>query len=399
MKNSTHKLLINRVGFITGILFILISCQNSVEKKLQLEIDQIAARFVPDKRIGICNVKAKSGVKGTIILTGETTSLQAKQDITKTLYNKGISLIDSIIILPDSTKNRNYLGLVTLSVINLRKEPAHSSELVSQAILGTPLLILKNTGSWLLVQTPDNYISWTEESSVRTMTRTEMTAWKKSTRVIYCENTGWLYDSTSVSSGVVGDLVGGSLLEKTGELNGFISVDLPDGRKGFAEKQKLTDFDTWKNTVSGNEESICKVAVTYMGLPYLWGGSSTKGVDCSGFVQSVYFRNGVILARDASLQALHGLKIDISDGYSRLKKGDLLFFGSKENGMSHVTHVAIYLGKNEYINSSGRVMINSLDSTQVNYSSYRQNSLLTTKRIIGVEGDPGIVPVNKHPWY
>lgn len=398
MKNSTHKLLINRVGFITGILFILISCQNSVEKKLQLEIDQIAARFVPDKRIGICNVKAKSGVKGTIILTGETTSLQAKQDITKTLYNKGISLIDSIIILPDSTKNRNYLGLVTLSVINLRKEPAHSSELVSQAILGTPLLILKNTGSWLLVQTPDNYISWTEESSVRTMTRTEMTAWKKSTRVIYCENTGWLYDSTSVSSGVVGDLVGGSLLEKTGELNGFISVDLPDGRKGFAEKQKLTDFDTWKNTVSGNEESICKVAVTYMGLPYLWGGSSTKGVDCSGFVQSVYFRNGVILARDASLQALHGLKIDISDGYSRLKKGDLLFFGSKENGMSHVTHVAIYLGKNEYINSSGRVMINSLDS-QVNYSSYRQNSLLTTKRIIGVEGDPGIVPVNKHPWY
>ena len=97
------------------------------------------------------------------------------------------------------------------------------------------------------------------------------------------------------------------------------------------------------------------VALTYMGIPYLWGGSSVKGVDCSGFVQSVFFRNGIILARDASLQALHGLPVDISDGFNRLKKGDLLFFGSKENGDSHVTHVALYLGNNEYINSSGRV--------------------------------------------
>ena len=57
---------------------------------------------------------------------------------------------------------------------------------------------------------------------------------------------------------------------------------------------------------SCTEESICKVARTFLGLPYLWGGSSAKAVDCSGFVQSVYFMNGLILPRDASLQALHG---------------------------------------------------------------------------------------------
>ena len=96
---------------------------------------------------------------------------------------------------------------------------------------------------------------------------------------------------------------------------------------------------------------------------------------------------------------MHGLQIDITDGYSRLRKGDLLFFGSKENGISHVTHVAIYLGNLEYINSAGRVMINSLDSTQKNYNSDRMNSLLMAKRIIGVGHDSGIVPVNKHPWY
>ncbi len=104
-----------------------------------------------------------------------------------------------------------------------------------------------------------------------------------------------------------------------------------------------------------------------MGIPYLWGGSSPKGADCSGFVQSVFFRNGLILQRDASLQALHGLNVDISDGYDRLKKGDLLFFGSLVNNLPHVTHVAIYLGNKEYINSSGRVMINSLDSTRCEF--------------------------------
>ena len=87
----------------------------------------------------------------------------------------------------------------------------------------------------------------------------------------------------------------------------------------------------------------------------MWGGSSVKGVDCSGFVQSVFFRNGLILARDASLQALHGSPVDITAGFGNLRRGDLLFFGSKENGIAHVTHVAIYLGNSDYINSSGRV--------------------------------------------
>ena len=141
----------------------------------------------------------------------------------------------------------------------------------------------------------------------------EMAIWKKSSRVIYLENTGWLYDSPADNSGVVGDLVGGSIIEKIGQSNGYVSVVLPDGRKGFVEKKKVMDFDDWKNTVSCTEESVCNVAKTFLGLPYLWGGSSSKAVDCSGFVQSVYFMNGLILQRDASLQALHGSSVDITE--------------------------------------------------------------------------------------
>jgi gamma-D-glutamyl-L-lysine dipeptidyl-peptidase len=399
MKRTKFKRLFNCFGTIIVLLFIISSCRETNEKKLQSVIDHIAAQMVPDHRVGICSVKLKSGEKGTLILTGETTNQAAKKEIIKALNNRDKSLIDSIVILPDTLKNKKYFGLVTLSVINLRKEPDHRSELVSQARLGTPVLILKNVNSWVQIQTPDNYISWTEESSVKLLNRMDLAGWKKAKKVIYLENAGWLYDIPSYNSGVAGDLVGGSIIEKTGELNGYVCVVLPDGRKGFVEKQKVKDFDAWKGSVPCTEASICKVAKTFMGLPYLWGGTSSKAVDCSGFVQSVYIMNGLILSRDASLQALHGVTIDITNDFKRLRNGDLLFFGSKKNGSSHVTHVAIYIGNNEYINSSGRVMINSLDSTQINYSSFRMNSLLAAKRIIGVDNDPGIVPFIKHPWY
>lgn len=381
------------------MLLTTVACKTYYNGRYQQEIDSIAAIYVPDHRVGICNVKLKYGKNGDIILTGETTNLAAKNEIIKTLNNPGKPLTDSIIILPDTLKNEKYFGLVDLSVINLRKEPDHRSELVSQARLGTPVLILKNKNSWIQIQTPDNYISWTEESSVIPVDRMEMAVWKKSSRVIYLKNTGWLYDTPSDNSGVVGDLVGGSIIEKIGQSNGYISVVLPDGRKGFIENKKVMDFDDWKKTVSCTEENICDVAKTFLGLPYLWGGSSSKAVDCSGFVQSVYFMNGLILQRDASLQALHGFTVDITNRYSRLEKGDLLFFGSKKNGIAHVTHVAIYIGNNEYINSSGRVVINSFDSTRSNYVSYRLSSFLSARRIRGVKNDMGIVAVSKHPWY
>ena len=399
MKKGGFRWLFKGLVFIPGVLFILYSCRTYNDKKLQTEIDLIAARYVPDPRVGICNIKLESGEKGTLILRGETTNPDIKKEIIKTLYNRGKTLVDSIIILPDTAFNKKLLGLVTLSVINLRKEPDHTSELVSQAKLGTPVLILKNKNSWVQIQTPDNYISWTEVSSLTLLNKMEMNSWNNSDRVIYLVNSGWLHDNPSDNSGVDGDLVGGCIMKKTGELKGYFSVELPDGRTGFVERQKVMNFNDWKLVTPCTEESICSVAKTFLGLPYLWGGSSAKAVDCSGFVQSVYFMNGLILQRDASLQALHGSIVDISNGYSRLEKGDLLFFGSKVNGKQHVTHVAIYLGNMEYINSSGRVMINSLDSTQNNYNRKRTNSLLTAKRIIGVENDPGIVPVFKHSWY
>ena len=339
MNMFEYKRLLTGIGLCTGILLLTIGCKNLTIQKYQAEIDSISLRIVPDKRVDICSIKAKTSNKGVVILTGETTSFNAKNEIIKTLSKQSIDLIDSIIILPDTLENKKYLGLATLSVINLRKQPDHRSELVSQSLLGTPLLVLKDKDSWLLVQTPDHYIAWTEKNSVGMKTQTDMLRWRKAKRIIYTSNSGWILNSPDHSK-VVGDIVAGSILEATGESKGYINVLLPDGRKGCVDKNAIMDFDQFRNQGQADADKLIIRAFSLLGVPYLWGGSSSKGVDCSGFVQYIYFLNGIILTRDASLQALHGNPVSILQNFDKLKKGDLLFFGSKENWHQHVTHVA-----------------------------------------------------------
>jgi cell wall-associated NlpC family hydrolase len=188
-------------------------------------------------------------------------------------------------------------------------------------------------------------------------------------------------------------------MKKGGETGAFVKVILPDGREGYVEKKSVRDFEAWKKNAKPSADVILATASGLMGVPYLWGGSSVKGVDCSGFVQNAFFQNGIILSRDASLQALHGELIDIEQGYKNLIPGDLLFFGSIRNSKPRVTHVAIYKGDSEFIHSATRVNVNSLDSTRNNYSQYRRNSFLLARRIIGNEGSDGITFVRDHPWY
>lgn len=392
-----------RIIKLTFKVFVLIlllhyGCKGPDVGNIQVAIDKVGEKYIPDQRLGVYNIAFRPADNNRLLLLGETTDSTARNELINTLSNSGNQLYDSIVILPDPVLGNLNMGLVTLSVINLRKSPDHRAELVSQAILGTPVKVLKEEDSWLLIQTPDNYISWTEKSSVELVSVSELNAWKKSERVIYIKPDGWIYNKQG-GSDVIGDIVAGSILEKKGESDGYIIVKFPDGREGVVKKDEMQSFESFRSNSGLGGDKIISVASTLIGVPYLWGGRSAKGVDCSGFVQSVFFMNGLILQRDASLQALHGTSVGISDGYSQLKKGDLLFFGSKDNEKDHVTHVAIYINDSEYINASARVIINSLDSSGTNYSDYRKNTLLSARRIIGVINDPGIMPLSKHLWY
>ncbi|MCK9629778.1 MAG: C40 family peptidase, partial [Bacteroidales bacterium] len=141
----------------------------------------------------------------------------------------------------------------------------------------------------------------------------------------------------------------------------------------------------------------------FVGFPYMWGGTSIKALDCSGFTKTTYYLNGVILERDASQQAKFGDSISLANNFAALQAGDLLFFGSKatKDKKERISHVAIYIGKGEFIHSATSVRINSLLPDAANYYE-GSTRLVRARRVITridkVEGD-GILTIRNHPWY
>lgn len=395
MKRST-------ICFFTGILFTLPMIFNSCRDKQETrdfskDIDSISKIWVPDKREGICDVKLISR-NGSFTLKGETNLTEAKAAIVYFLNKNNFSFTDSLQILPDTTVIKDTWGLINVSVCNMRAEPSHGAEMLSQALLGTPVRIIKKSGGWYMIQTPDHYLGWTNSDAVETQSNERYSKWRISTRLIFTDKFGDVYTDRQRKE-VVSDLTAGCILESGGEENGYYRLVFPDGRKGFAPVGQFMPFEGWATGTQPEAGKLIQTAFRFTGTPYLWGGTSAKGLDCSGFVKTVYYLNGLILARDASLQIRHGFEIPSFQNLDSLKKGDLLFFGSVRNGKLRATHVGMFIGNTEFIHEPGMVRINSLDSTRANFSRFRKNTFIGARRIIGNFPSAGLQLVSQHPWY
>ncbi|HBF96484.1 MAG TPA: hypothetical protein DDW66_09405, partial [Porphyromonadaceae bacterium] len=108
----------------------------------------------------------------------------------------------------------------------------------------------------------------------------------------------------------VSDLVIGDMLVLKGEKGRFYRVGYPDGREAYIRQSDAKELKKWLQEMELTPKSIVRVARQFMGIPYVWGGTSFKGLDCSGLTKLVYFLHGVILQRDASQQVLTGRPVD-----------------------------------------------------------------------------------------
>jgi len=398
LKKQISKLLI--LAIIAGIAFSCKPKQNDLELTRFL-IDSIQSQFIPDSRVEAFALKA-TNLSDRILLTGKTTNLEALAKLEYHLKLQNIVFADSIVRLPDTTLLGKTWGLITLSVANLRYTPAHSAEMATQALMGTPVRVLQEQNGWFLVQTPDNYIAWTEAAGIVTMLPDDMDQWKASDRVIYLADIGEIYSAPDQNALPVSDIVMGGILridQENNKVGSYVPVSLPDGRQGFVNKAESEDFRSWSQAVLPDTQAFIKVAFKMMGRPYLWGGTSVKAFDCSGFTKSIYLSGGLILSRDASQQVKQGTEVDGKSTWQNLKSGDLLFFGRIATGelSEKVSHVGMYIGGSEFIHCSGMVRVNSLDSTRTNFKPYYLTNLLHVKRIIGGETAPS--SFYTHPWY
>jgi cell wall-associated NlpC family hydrolase len=184
----------------------------------------------------------------------------------------------------------------------------------------------------------------------------------------------------------VADLVVGNVLGATGQDGAWLAVQLPDGRKGFVSQADATDYQAWRAARAITPDNIEQTARRFRGVPYLWGGTSARGFDCSGFVKTVFRLNGTELQRDTDQQANEGVAVPTDNDLAQLRKGDVLFFGPRA-GVTRITHTGIYLGGKLFIHCSGMVKVNSLDPSSPIYSENLLKRLVKVRRMESLTTD------------
>jgi gamma-D-glutamyl-L-lysine dipeptidyl-peptidase len=240
-------------------------------------------------------------------------------------------------------------GLITVGVADIRGEPADDAELVDQAHLTETVTVLGEWSDWRYVQGPDHYFGWMRADHIFEVPG-------PSNRSVVAVLLADVHESPSRASAVIERLPAGTrppqifkaeAPDVAGAPPEWAEVPLRGDRTRAPRSGFLAVVDT---TRDGEVESRCPTAADYLktaeafvGVPYLWGGTTALGMDCSGFVQQVYRLNGVALPRDADQQAMLGRKVD------EARAGDLLFFGA-----DLVTHVALATSRAEFIHAPER---------------------------------------------
>lgn len=368
-------------------LLVLNACApvSEQDEALTKALEPVRQKYAPDRRVAVFTVTAER--RGNVVVAkGEVDHPDAEREALDLLASKaGPEVVDSILVLPDPELGDKTVGIVNVSVGNMRSKPGHPQELASQVLMGMVVKILKEQGGWYYVQSHDKYLGWMEKGSVTVTDEEGLEEWLRAPKVIVTDYFGIVRESPNTRALPVTDVVPGMLMRKGGRSGSWIAVALPNGRKGFIQASIAEDYGTWRRSRQLTAENVEAAAKLFVGVPYLWGGTSAKGFDCSGYTKTVFRLNGLELNRDANQQALMGEEVPVGKDFGGLKKGDLLFFGRKasDERPERIWHVGIYLGGKEFIHCAGRVRINSFDENAPHYDPERLNTFVRARRVIG----------------
>ena len=234
-----------------------------------------------------------------------------------------------------------HQGSVCVGVADLRATPEDSAERVDQAHFGERLTVLGGREGWVYVQGEDHYFGWIRSAHV--VQPTEVVSGPHIVTSLFAD----VHERPDGASPVLTRVPVGTRVDESGRRGSREWIEFgpfpttPTGTGFIAVRDITSILDLPHRTPTGRE--LVATARAFLGTPYLWGGTSRHGIDCSGLVQQVYRLNGVGLDRDADQQALEGRPVDAPAA------GDLLFFGSPA-----VTHVALSVGGDDFIHAPMR---------------------------------------------
>jgi len=240
-------------------------------------------------------------------------------------------------------------AVISTAVAPIYKEPGFSSEMVTQGLMWESVSIEEKRDDWQRVQMLDGYEGWVHNFYL-TDSPTKFT-----NRLTITNRIAQVSPQQGKNGSVQVMLSFGTIVPVLEKTSGYSKIQLVNSNAGFIPPQE--------NVTPGKRDIIIKLAKSLIGVPYLWGGKSSFGYDCSGFVQMVLKTAGISIARDTREQIqTKGLdKISINEA----QPGDLMFF-SKNN---RINHVAFSLGNSKIIHCSGEVKIESLKEGEVGFNS------------------------------
>lgn len=251
-------------------------------------------------------------------------------------------------------------GICNLAIVPLRLEPSDRSEMTSQVLFGEHFKIIEQQQKWSLVELAyDNYTGWIDNKQFKPITKTWFEHLETVPAVL---NADLIEYVTTPNNQLIPIAIGASLsfLDHAG-LNS----------ENFA-------FEGLRATGITGKNNLLRTAFMYLNAPYLWGGKTPFGIDCSGFTQMVYKLNGYKLLRDASQQATQGEPLSFIE---ESEPGDLAFFDNEEGT---IIHVGIIMENNYIIHGHGKVRIDRLDHLGIyNVDTQRHtHKLRVIKKII-----------------
>lgn len=339
---------------------------------------------------------------------------------------KAITLLAMVMMaVATTTYGQNKRMAVTcLSENMMRLKPDYESPLETMSLMGTVVEIVGENGYWRQVVTPEPYTAWCTDLGLVEMSEEEIYAYKEAAKYICLKHHSGVYAKPSENSRRLSDLSIGNLVRivyknsgtKASKKGKWVEVMLPDGRKGWTPAADVTEFGPWAGKHKPTAKKIVDTAMQFEGTPYLWGGASSKGLDCSGLVRLTWFMNGYLLPRNASQQVKYGREIimvcdhkvaagsealqqEMIKRTAHLQPGDLVFFGTPETlwAKEKITHVGIYIGEGKIIHASHKVRVNSLIPGQPDFYE-NSHKLLKARRFIDHQG-PGLIPTIQSPHY
>ncbi|MDB6111062.1 MAG: Dipeptidyl-peptidase 6 [Pedosphaera sp.] len=346
-------------------------------------IQGVKDQSAPDSHVVIFTVGVQQEGRN-LVLTGAVDRAEVKAEILKAVERTGLKAADRITLPPAEELEDEVWGIASLSVANGREKPEHSAEMGTQILLGQVVKVWNRAGRWFLVQSADGYLAWLEKGTFVPCTKEQVQVWNNASLLFVTVYEDLILERPEAGAQPVSDVVMGDLVKKNSEAGNWFAVELPDGRTGFLPKPSAENYVAWKQARRATPENIERTARMFLGRPYLWGGNSPKGMDCSGFTKLTFLLNGIDLDRNASEQARQGMEVPLDPDLRELKKGDLLFFGARSRGdkPEKVSHVAIYLGEKLFIQSSERVRVNSLDPNSPIADHHFIQTLLHARRVL-----------------